>query len=175
MIDNQHVTLRKDIIRFKKVILDQYGVNLHIYGIDTTNYHVPSLKTISDAVVQVMKERHPEYIYNDLKARYRGKDYVMYRKLFCYIAYNTGYTCKSVGKFVDRDHSSVVHSRGSVEDMLYIKDKDYTTNLMLINNIIEEHVGNISENNKREDHPKSDVVAIQHERENISSYTEVSG
>lgn len=174
MTDNQHITLRKDIVKFKKLILEVYGVKLQIYGTGTTNYSIPSLNLVSDATIEVMKNAYPALIYKDLKSRYRGRHYVMFRKLYCYIAYNLGYTCAAVGNHVDRDHSSVIHSRKSVEDMLYIQDKEYTENLKLINNIIEKHVGNISEDNKREDYTQSDAVAIQHEGEDISSHTEVS-
>ena len=56
---------------------------------------------------------------------------------------------------------------------MFIGYDEFNRCLTSVQNKIEEYVANISENNYGEDNSQSDASIIQHERKDISSYTEV--
>jgi len=50
------------------------------------------------------------------------------RQMFCYIATeNKKWTQKQIGAAIRRDHSTVIHSRSVVEDMLNTKQQEYVS------------------------------------------------
>jgi chromosomal replication initiation ATPase DnaA len=69
-------------------------------------------------------------IPNDIIEKNRLAENVIARQLFCYIAVmHCGYTLKSVGVFLSRDHSTVLHSRDKYIEFLechwYKKEQNY--------------------------------------------------
>ena len=71
-----------------------------------------------------------ETLPNDIIDRNRLAENVIARQLFCYIAVmHCGYTLKSVGVFLNRDHSTVLHSRDKYIEFLecqwYKKEQNY--------------------------------------------------
>tara|TARA_B110000467_G_C18320080_1_gene484509 strand:- start:2032 stop:2403 length:372 start_codon:yes stop_codon:yes gene_type:complete len=107
----------------------------------------PTVSQIEKACVQVMHEMYPDYInYTNLNVLLRKREIVMFRKIYCYLGYHAKYTCDHVGQHVNRDHSSVIHGKNSVEDMLHIKDKAYVEAMQKVTKIIQKYVGTTPKN-----------------------------
>tara|TARA_R110000822_G_scaffold176765_1_gene316839 strand:+ start:286 stop:654 length:369 start_codon:yes stop_codon:yes gene_type:complete len=106
-----------------------------------------TLFEVQKACLDVMYKLYPELInYIDLSSKYRGKEYVMFRKIYCNLSCTGNYTYRTIGKFIDRDHSTVIYSKNNVEDLLYIKDKIYCKTYSLILKTLKTNVGDISNN-----------------------------
>lgn len=92
----------------------------------------------------------------DVKSKTRKGEIAQARHIFCYLAYTsaTGHTLTEIGRFIGRDHATVLHSRNKIKDFLtfdkYIKDIVTTLNIRLgrfsneevrKNVVTEDHVG----------------------------------
>ena len=54
-----------------------------------------------------------------LESKYRYREVVMLRQIFCYIAKKQGYNLKAIGeKLGNRDHTTVIHSVRTASDLL---------------------------------------------------------
>ena len=59
----------------------------------------------------------------DILSTSRARDFVFARQLYCYAARQlTGYSLKAVGKKINRDHTTVIHSVNEVKDFLATAD-----------------------------------------------------
>lgn len=71
------------------------------------NLNVPTLNEIFEAVNKELQILHPDKSIDD-----KTKETIVlkYRYLYCSIAKEFGYTLVSIGKLIDKDHSTVTHS-----------------------------------------------------------------
>lgn len=143
MINNQPVNLDQEIFKFKELLLTKYGVDVYIYEkLNSSGFMRPTVSQIENACVEVMHEMYPELKnHTNLSTQLRTKEVVMFRKIYFYLGYHAKYTCNFIGKKVNRHHASVIHGKNSVEDMIYIKDKEYAEALEKTTKIINRHVG----------------------------------
>ena len=75
----------------------------------------------------------------DIVGKSRGSKVRIARQIFCYIAsQNENWIDTQIGAVIDKDRTSVVHSRGVVKTMLEIKEPEYTAlvkKLLTVNNL----------------------------------------
>ena len=72
------------------------------------------LTTILEAVCSVT-----EIIPHDILAHNRQRHISIARHLFCYVAYNHyGYTLMAIARFLNKDHSTVIHSITTYQNYL---------------------------------------------------------
>ncbi len=58
--------------------------------------------------------------YDHIISKSRKKEYVLVRHLFCYFAVvRAGFATTETGYFLNRDHSTVIHGRDSINDYLF--------------------------------------------------------
>lgn len=58
-----------------------------------------------------------------LTSKYRGRDIVELRMIFCMIARGMGHTCKSIGTYLGgRDHTTVIHAVNTFNDLMVTND-----------------------------------------------------
>ena len=60
---------------------------------------------------------------DELKSKSRIRSIVEARHLFCYFAHERGYTYTYIGKFINRDHSSVINGKSNVTDLRKFNDE----------------------------------------------------
>lgn len=170
MANNQQNRLDTLIAEFKKTILRSYGVEITVFQkMKDSGDDRPTLEQIHKACICVMNELYPDLRnVKILSVRRRHRNLVMFRKIYCYLGYNLKYTCDSVGKYIERDHSSVIHGKKSVEDMIYINDKQYVEALEKVTKLINKYVGTITEDTTRENNTKSMPATLQYEGEDAS-------
>ena len=53
---------------------------------------------------------------SDIKKQNRRLEYVIPRNLFCLLAFRQGHSYNSIGKFLGRDHSTIMHSVKTAQD-----------------------------------------------------------
>lgn len=75
-----------------------------------------SLEQIAERI-----EKLTGYMLEDLRLRTRNQDLVIARQLFCYFAYEDGYSYSKIGRYINRDHVIVIYSCSTVTSM---KDTD---------------------------------------------------
>ena len=64
---------------------------------------------------------------HDIISKNRKREIVIARQLFCYITIKYfNYTLKNVGNFLNRDHSTVIHSVNAYTDYLQMRYKNET-------------------------------------------------
>jgi chromosomal replication initiation ATPase DnaA len=77
-----------------------------------------------------------------LEADHRDIRLVFYRKIYCYITHKLmRYSSKEVGQSINRDHSTVLHSCKSVEDMIDTQDEAFTRVVLKLNKKTKELYG----------------------------------
>jgi hypothetical protein len=61
----------------------------------------------------------------DVKGKTRKGNIAEARHVFCFLAYHSiaNHTLKEVGEFIDRDHSTVLHSKNRIQDFLEFDKK----------------------------------------------------
>jgi hypothetical protein len=71
--------------------------------------------------------------------RTRRRDVLVYRQIFCYIAREKGYSYSSIGRQIQKDHATCIHSYRLVSDMLEVRDP-ITKSIYdkIVQNLIEE-------------------------------------
>ena len=58
----------------------------------------------------------------------RKQEYVVARFCFCYLAHKSGFGCSEVGRFLNKDHTTIIHARNQFEKWLELGYK-YEVNL----------------------------------------------
>lgn len=82
-----------------------------------TNSHKP--RSIQQVLFDycVLVESEPSHI----KKKSRKADIILKRQMFHYIAHQyCGFSCTSVGKLTNVDHSTVLHSCKKINDLMYL-------------------------------------------------------
>lgn len=72
--------------------------------------------------ISLLVTQHTGFSINALRGKNRIVEMVFARKLFCYLAQKAGHSSIEVGKFLNRDHSTVIHSYKSAENIPKIMD-----------------------------------------------------
>lgn len=173
MTENQHNNILKDIHSFRIKLYDKYGVDIHLFIKEKD--HRLSLAVLEKMCIATLHEQYPSFIHTkSLKDRTRIKPITMLRQIFFYIAVQRfGYGKSESGKYMRRDHATCIHSIKVCEDYMYIGYSEFNRCLESVQNKIDQHVGNIPENNKGEDNSKSNASIVQRERKDISTITEI--
>jgi len=92
----------------------------------------------------------------------RHRETLIYRQIYCYIARNMGYTFKSIGLAINKDHSTVIHSYKTITDLLEVKDQEVTGFYKKITAYIKlkENAILIEPSNTAQDDDESDSVSL---------------
>lgn len=173
MTDNQHVNILKDISQFKKRFFHKYGVDIHLFIRNVDNRL--GLEALETICLTTLHELYPAFVTTkSLEERTRVKEVTIFRQIFFYLAViKFDYGKTEAARYLKRNHATVIHSIKVCEDYMFIGYDEFNRCLTSVQNKIEEYVANISENNYGEDNSQSDASIIQHERKDLSSYTEV--
>jgi chromosomal replication initiation ATPase DnaA len=87
---------------------------LHPYSAGFDPKPLINLKTIIGKVAEIM-EVHASAI----PMRTRKREFVFARQMFCYIASKyTNNTTVQIGKFIGRDHATVIHSKKAFQNLI---------------------------------------------------------
>tara|TARA_B100000497_G_C7674457_1_gene407307 strand:+ start:456 stop:971 length:516 start_codon:yes stop_codon:yes gene_type:complete len=160
MSDNQELNQKKQISEFKKSFYLTHGIKLYIYTPQEKNKKIP-LGIFHDSALHALHEHHPKFSnIKSLQNRTRLREFLVYVQVMSYLAHKEGHTKSSIGKFIKRNHATVINSCKMIENGFFSNDKTVVDayNNTLIK--IEEYVGTISENTNGKDNPKPSVDPI---------------
>ena len=91
----------------------------------------------------------------------------MWMQVFSYVAWKIGYNKSYIGRFIDRNHASVIHSINQTETLREVKDKQFVKVYNKVLNLIKNHVGIISTNTPGEDDSRSILNTLRNQEESI--------
>ena len=96
-----------------------------------------------------------------------GRDYLVYVQMMSYLAHKEGHSKTSIGKFLKRNHATVINSCTMIENGYFTNDKKV---MDAHNNIIkhlEKYVGTISEDTESKPDSKPELDPIWYEAKNL--------
>jgi len=101
----------------------------------------------SDAVITTIifsaVEIVTSYSYDTLTLKKRKRSMVHARQLiFYFLKKYTSYTLKNIGKFFGKDHTTVIHGIQTINDLLYVEDKEILEWEQDINILIRQSINN---------------------------------
>lgn len=98
------------------------NVTIQLKGENIAGYTITDLILLAKEIERVTRVTLPELI-----SKKRNKQLVMARQMFSYIAHKAGnFSLSEIGRFLNRDHSTIIYSRDNAKDMLDIKDAFFT-------------------------------------------------
>lgn len=136
MIDGEHITInltrseitdsmKEDIEHFLYRFRIKYNVNAHVM-VNTKS--VFSHKTTLEEIQHIVDSRMKMFFIHDVPLSImdntRKRPIVTYRHVFCKIARLMGYSMTNIGKYIGRDHATIIHSVKTVDNLIEAKDKD---------------------------------------------------
>jgi hypothetical protein len=149
---------KRDFERYKNYIKTVYNVDIFYVNTDGTTSlpevvqavkpkditHL-TLEEISNIVVEFMHEDSPHLRkHKDLSAKWRNRDYIVFKRIFCMFARQAGNTVTAIGKFLKNDHSSVIHQLRQANLHIDANDDFFVTRYCIVKMKIND-VANISE------------------------------
>tara|TARA_R110002050_G_scaffold56705_1_gene127500 strand:- start:2407 stop:2955 length:549 start_codon:yes stop_codon:yes gene_type:complete len=178
MLQNKNVTIKEEIASFIENIANKYNKKLQIIVSDKksriglsqlSNAHsVTKIQNLESLVLNAMHINNPEFKYiNSLSCKTRRKEYIMWMQVFSYVAWKIGYTKSYIGKFIDRNHASVIHSIKQTDTLLEINDKEFVIVYNIILNLIKKHVGIISTDTSGKNDSRSVLNTLRNQEESI--------
>lgn len=123
------------IEKFRKEFESKYGFKLVIHFKTKSFESLPplSLQEILDEIESLLDTEYPDKqikssygivnITNGIRTNTRVYQIVLLRQIFCYIAHELGYTSVEIGRFIHKDHATVLHSIKTLKIALDLKVK----------------------------------------------------
>lgn len=149
---------KRDFEQYRSYIKTVYNVDIFYVNTDGTTSlpevvqavkpkditHL-TLEEISNIVVEFMHEDSPHLRkHKDLCAKWRNRDYIVFKRIFCMFARQAGNTVTAIGKFLKNDHSSVIHQLRQANLHIEANDDFFVTRYCIVKMKIND-VANISE------------------------------
>jgi len=75
-----------------------------------------------------------------IRQKNRKRNVILARHIFFYIAYKMGYTTTYIGEYLGWDHSSVIHGKKSVSNLLEINDSELINKVKQIYDEVEKRI-----------------------------------
>jgi len=167
MSDNQELNQKKQISEFKKSFYLTHGIKLYIYTPQDQNKKIP-LGIFHDSALLALHENHPKFqSIKTLQHRTRLREFLVYVQVMSYLAHKEGHTKTSIGRFLKRNHATIINSCKMIENGFFTNDESVMNayNNTLIK--IKEYVGTISENTDDEDNTKPSPNTVWDEARRI--------
>ena len=167
MTTDQELNQKIEISDFKKTFYETYGVKLYIYTPQEKNKKVP-LDIFHDAALTALHEDQPRFSkIKTLQNRTRFRDYLVYVQVMSYLAHKEGHSKTSIGKFLKRNHATIINSCKMIENGFFSNDK---TVMYAYDNILkqlEDYVGTIPKDTESKPDTKPELDPIWYEAKNL--------
>lgn len=137
------------ISKFKKKIFDSYGIKLTILTPADNVYRLTIPETAA-----IVNRHLVKYTLNnkkkaiDLQNKTRRDDRVLHHQVFCKLCKDMNYTLTEIGRYLDKDHSTIIYSIRRATDMIYINDNRFLT----VYNSVKKDLINQIENGRNIQH-----------------------
>jgi chromosomal replication initiation ATPase DnaA len=124
--------MKEDIKLFKLKFELKYRITPYV-SVNTKKNYVGELSMLDllDIVNKEMRKVSNDETA-DIKNVVRKRPVVIYRQVFCKVASSIGYASTVIGRFLNQNHSTILHSVKMVDTLIETGDKDMTN---CVNNI----------------------------------------
>lgn len=167
MSDNQELNQKKQISEFKKSFYLSHGIKLYIYTPQDQNKKIP-LGIFHDSALLALHENHPKFqSIKTLQHRTRLREFLVYVQVMSYLAHKEGHTKTSIGRFLKRNHATIINSCKMIENGFFSNEQ---TVMDAHNNTLkhlEKYVGTISEDTESKPDSKPELDPIWYEAKNL--------
>ena len=175
MANNQELNQEQDIVEFKKSFLTKHGIKLYIYTPKEKKKIIP-IGVFHDSALTALHKDQP--IFRNIKTlqnRTRFRDYIVYVQVMSYLAHKEGHSKTSIGKFLKRNHATIINSCKMIENGFFSNDK---TVMHAYNNTLkqlEDYVGTIPKDTKSKPNTKPELDPIWYEAKNLITRGSIKG
>tara|TARA_R110001599_G_scaffold140731_3_gene320955 strand:- start:3090 stop:3545 length:456 start_codon:yes stop_codon:yes gene_type:complete len=132
--------------KFREEIKSKYGITLYIASSSFEDVHPLELSKVWDLLFEIVEEFHPQYTKcykNPLLTRER--EWMNYMHAYCLIVYRQlHYGPSVIGRFLKKNHASIIHSAKKGGDLLDCEDFDFSHKYHLLLNKVKKNVEFIS-------------------------------
>lgn len=114
------------IFKFQRTFFARFGVTPTVnYNLNMPYVGQVSIAELATVVDDVMNQNmYYDGKYATILTRTRKRPVVFYRHVFCYLGLELRYSCSQIGKYLNMNHSSVIHSKKLVMNLLEVKDQE---------------------------------------------------
>jgi len=139
---------KSDIKKFRENIQEKYGIKLYIASSSFEDVYPLELNQVWDLLFEIVEEFHPQYTEchkNPLLTRER--EWMNYMHAYCLIVLKQlHYGPSVIGRFLKKNHASIIHSAKKGEDLLDCEDFDFSHAYHLLLDKVKKNVESISKN-----------------------------
>jgi len=175
MANNQELNQKQDIAEFKKSFFSKHGIKLYVYTPQEKEKRIP-IGVFHDSALTALHKDQP--IFRNIKTlqnRTRFRDYLVYVQVMSYLAHKEGHSKTSIGKFLKRNHATVINSCKMIENGFFSNDK---TVMHAYNNTLkqlEDYVGIIPKDTESKPDTKPELDPIWYEAKNLLTRGSIKG
>jgi hypothetical protein len=110
------------ISKFTRDFNDKTGLSVNVHVPEFVKFENDNMKYLLTLpkVEQIFLECVPVELKPDmaLKCRSRKRQIVDLRTIFCSIAYRLNFTLSDIGRYIQRDHTTIIHLTRKADDLL---------------------------------------------------------
>jgi len=142
---------------FKMEFERRFGFGINVY-FRTRNFDsIPkiSLQQLLDVVDELLYQDYPSRqlkcsygaiipIDNGIRTNNRAYQIVMMRQIFCHIGHNLGYSSSEMGRFLGKDHATVIYSVKAMNNALEVKLQPISSKYAIVKSNLVVKYGNKS-------------------------------
>ena len=168
MIDNQDIKQqqRSEIKKFQLDFENKHGIELYIIS-SLKEGHTLTLKKFAHITKQCIAEDYPKYKNYTYKTKSRERDFVKYIQAMSFLAHTDGYSYTAIGKAINRNHATVMHSCKTVKDAIETNNINFIIILNQLQKKVDNYVGTISEDFKVKVKPEPKPYTVWDEARRI--------
>ena len=192
MFRSEQLKMTKELESFINEIKLKYNKKIQIIVSNTDNEHISSIKdytniwndeiealasakttyklnVLEDLIIDTMHTYDPDLYYiesfNNISTR--KKDILIWVQAFSYIARKMGFSATRIGKYIKRNHATVLNSSKVIDGYLSTGDIEFKLIYKQILKSIKKYVGIISTNPSAEDDSRSVLNSLRDKKESI--------
>ena len=178
--DNQLDSIKNEILDFIEDFESKYDKTVQVILNNGTSListediieleNMSKLEKIEALVLKAMYAESPQLLYiKNFKNPTRRGEYILWKQIFSYIAWDIGFSKSIIGRYIDRNHATVIHSIKTAENLLSVEDHRFTEAYYSVINNIKDYVGIVAKNTKTRHNAKSVLNSLRDQKESVIS------
>lgn len=140
--DYQFKLEQKLIKEFESMFAEKTGkkVTVLVKGRRSTNSWMPkiSMTELEKHLLLFISPQYPELEYS-LACKSRTRSMVQIRMIFCQLVRSLGYTYEEIGKYLNRDHTTIIHNVRTSDNLVEVNDENYMELFNKITDYLKEY------------------------------------
>ena len=134
--------------------------------------HLSKIKLLESLVLQAIKIHTNIKIKSLSNITTRRRNYILWVQCFSYMAWKIGMSKSAIGRLLNKNHATIIHSIKTVEALLSINEREMTQTYNRILKQIKDYVGTISGNAEEQNNTESIFDTLWDQKQNV--YTRIT-